>query len=50
MVSERLSVDDLQAAILHLMRHRPHAADVAVLRRDFRLTDVHGEAAKKLLA
>ena len=30
--------------------HRPHAADLQFQGRDFRLTDVHGNVVKKILA
>jgi arylsulfatase A-like enzyme len=49
-VSEPVSVHDLQATILHLMGIDHTRLTYRFQGRDFRLTDVHGAVAKKLLA
>ena len=49
-VSDPVSVHDLQATILHLMGIDHTRLTYRFQGRDFRLTDVHGEVAKKLLA
>jgi hypothetical protein len=45
-----VSVHDLQATILQLMGIDHTRLTYRFQGRDFRLTDVHGEVAKKLLA
>ena len=49
-VSDPISVHDLQATILHLMGIDHTRLTYRFQGRDFRLTDVHGEVVKKLLA
>ena len=49
-VSDPVPVHDLQAAILQLMGIDHTRLTHRFKGRDFRLTDVHGEVAKKLLA
>jgi hypothetical protein len=49
-VSDPVSVYDLQATILHLMGIDHTKLTYRFQGRDFRLTDVHGEVMKKLLA
>jgi hypothetical protein len=49
-VTDPVSVHDLQATILHLMGIDHTRLTYRFQGRDFRLTDVHGEVAKKLLA
>jgi hypothetical protein len=49
-VSDPVSVHDLQATILHLMGIDHTRLTYRFQGRDFRLTDVHGEVVKKLLA
>jgi hypothetical protein len=49
-VSDPVSVFDLQATILHLMGIDHTRLTYRFQGRDFRLTDVHGEVARKLLA
>ena len=49
-VSDPVSVHDLQATILHLMGIDHTRLTYRFQGRDFRLTDVEGEVAKKLLA
>ncbi len=49
-VSDPVSVHDLQATILHLLGIDHTRLTYRFQGRDFRLTDVHGEVAKKLLA
>jgi arylsulfatase A-like enzyme len=48
--SDPVSVHDLQATILHLMGIDHKKLIYRFQGRDFRLTDVHGEIATKLLA
>jgi hypothetical protein len=48
--SEPVSVYDLQATILHLMGIDHTKLTYRFQGRDFRLTDVHGEVVKKILA
>jgi hypothetical protein len=43
-------VHDLNATILHLMGVEHTRLTYRYQGRDFRLTDIHGEAVKKLLA
>ena len=45
-----MEVHDLQATILHLLGFDHTRLTYRFQGRDFRLTDVHGEVAKKLLA
>ena len=49
-VSDPVSVFDLQATILHLMGIDHKKLTYKFQGRDFRLTDVHGDVVKKLLA
>jgi len=49
-VSDPVSVFDLQATILHLMGIEHTKLTYRFQGRDFRLTDVHGEVVKKILA
>jgi hypothetical protein len=49
-VSDPVSVHDLQATILHLLGIDHTKLTYRFQGRDFRLTDVHGEVVKKLLA
>jgi hypothetical protein len=49
-VEDRVHVHDLQATILHLLGFDHTKLTVRFQGRDFRLTDVHGEVVKKLLA
>ena len=49
-VRTRCHVHDLQATILHLLGIDHTRLTYRFQGRDFRLTDVHGEVAKKLLA
>jgi hypothetical protein len=49
-VSDPVSVYDLQATILHLLGIDHSALTYRFQGRDFRLTDVHGEVVTKLLA
>jgi hypothetical protein len=49
-VSDPVSVHDLQATILHLLGIDHTRLTYRFQGRDFRLTDVHGEVATKLLA
>jgi uncharacterized protein DUF1501 len=49
-VSDPVSVHDLQATILHLLGIDHTRLTYRFQGRDFRLTDVHGEVVKKLLA
>jgi Protein of unknown function (DUF1501) len=48
--SDRVHVHDLQATILHLLGLEHTKLTFKFQGRDFRLTDVHGEVVKKLLA
>jgi hypothetical protein len=48
--SDPLSVHDLQATILQLLGIDHTRLTYRFQGRDFRMTDVHGEVAKKLLA
>ena len=48
--SDPVSVHDLQATILHLLGIDHKRLTYRFQGRDFRLTDVHGEVVKKLLA
>jgi hypothetical protein len=48
--ADRVHVHDLQATILHLLGLEHTKLTFKFQGRDFRLTDVHGEVAKKLLA
>jgi hypothetical protein len=49
-VLDRVHVHDLQATVLHLMGLEHTKLTFRFQGRDFRLTDVHGEVVKKLLA
>jgi hypothetical protein len=49
-VEDRVHVHDLQATILHLLGLDHTKLTFRFQGRDFRLTDVHGEVVKKLLA
>ncbi len=49
-VEERVHVHDLQATVLHLLGLDHTKLTFRFQGRDFRLTDVHGEVVKKLLA
>jgi hypothetical protein len=49
-VEDRVHVHDLQATILHLLGLDHKKLTYRFQGRDFRLTDVHGEVVKKLLA
>ncbi len=49
-VEDRVHVHDLQATILHLLGLDHMKLTYRFQGRDFRLTDVHGEVVKKLLA
>jgi Protein of unknown function (DUF1501) len=48
--AERIHVHDLQATVLHLLGLEHTKLTYRFQGRDFRLTDVHGEVVKKLLA
>jgi Protein of unknown function (DUF1501) len=48
--AERVHVHDLQATVLHLLGLEHTKLTYRFQGRDFRLTDVHGEVVKKLLA
>ena len=50
MVSDPVSVFDLQATILHLMGIDHTKLTYRFQGRDFRLTDVHGNVVKSILA
>jgi hypothetical protein len=49
-VENKVHVHDLQATILHLLGFDHTELTFRFQGRDFRLTDVHGEVMKKLLA
>jgi hypothetical protein len=49
-VSDPVSVYDLQATILHALGIDHKKLTYRFQGRDFRLTDVHGEVVQKLLA
>ena len=49
-VEDRVHVHDLQATVLHLLGLDHTKLTFRFQGRDFRLTDVHGEVVKKLLA
>ena len=49
-VKEGVHVHDLNATILHLMGVDHTRLTYRYQGRDFRLTDIHGEVVKKLLA
>lgn len=49
-VADRIHVHDLQATLLHLLGIDHLKLTYKFLGRNFRLTDVHGEVAEKLLA
>jgi arylsulfatase A-like enzyme len=49
-VEDRVHVHDLQATILHLLGLDHKKLTYRFQGRDFRLTDVHGEVVKKMLA
>jgi hypothetical protein len=49
-VEDKVHVHDLQATILHLLGLEHTQLTFRFQGRDFRLTDVHGEVVKKLLA
>ena len=49
-VEDKVHVHDLQATILHLLGLEHTQLTFRFQGRDFRLTDVHGEVIKKLLA
>ena len=49
-VEDRVHVHDLQATILHLLGLDHTKLTFRFQGRDFRLTDVHGNVVKKLLA
>jgi arylsulfatase A-like enzyme len=48
--SERVHVHDLQATILHLMGMNHEELTYHFQGRDFRLTDVHGEVVRPIIA
>jgi uncharacterized protein (DUF1501 family) len=48
--ADRVHVHDLQATVLHLLGLDHLQLTYRLQGRDFRLTDVHGEVVKKLLA
>ena len=50
MVEDRVHVHDLHATILHLLGFDHNRLTYRFQGRDFRLTDVHGEVVKGLLA
>jgi arylsulfatase A-like enzyme len=49
-VNERVHVHDLHATLLHLLGFDHTQLTYRFQGRDFRLTDVHGEVVKPLLA
>jgi hypothetical protein len=49
-VKDAVHVHDLNATILHLMGVEHTRLTYRYQGRDFRLTDIHGEVVKKLLA
>jgi hypothetical protein len=49
-VADRVHVHDMHATILHLLGLEHTKLTFRFQGRDFRLTDVHGELVKKLLA
>ena len=49
-VEDRVHVHDLHATILHLMGINHERLTYRYSGRDFRLTDVHGQAVKGILA
>jgi len=49
-VKDKVHVHDLQATILHLLGFDHTKLTYRFQGRDFRLTDVHGEVVKDLLA
>jgi hypothetical protein len=49
-VEDKITVHDLQATILHCLGFDHTKLTYRHMGRDFRLTDVHGEVARKLLA
>ncbi|MFL6500360.1 MAG: DUF1501 domain-containing protein, partial [Candidatus Udaeobacter sp.] len=49
-VQDRVHVHDLHATILHLLGFDHTKLTYRFQGRDFRLTDVHGEVVRKLLA
>ncbi len=49
-VKDRVHVHDLQATMLHLLGFDHEKLTYAFQGRDFRLTDVHGEVVKPILA
>ncbi len=49
-VEDRIDVYDLQATIMHLLGFDHTRLTYRHMGRDFRLTDVHGQVAKKILA
>jgi hypothetical protein len=49
-VEDRIHVHDLQATILHCLGFDHEKLTYRYAGRDFRLTDVHGQVVKQLLA
>ena len=49
-VSDRVSIHDLHATMLHLLGYDHTALTVRTSGRDMRLTDVHGEVVKDIIA
>jgi hypothetical protein len=49
-LEDRIHVNDLQATILHLLGFDHTRLTYRFMGREFRLTDVHGEVARKLIA
>ena len=49
-LEDKVHVNDLQATILHLLGFDHTRLTYRFMGREFRLTDVHGEVVKKLLA
>jgi hypothetical protein len=49
-IEDKVHVHDLHATILHLLGFNHEKLTYRFQGRDFRLTDVHGEVVKKLLA
>jgi hypothetical protein len=48
--TDKVHVHDLHATLLHLLGFNHEKLTYRFQGRDFRLTDVHGEVVKKLLA
>jgi hypothetical protein len=49
-VEDKVHVHDLQATILHCLGFDHTRLTYHFMGRDFRLTDIHGQVVKKLLA